>query len=628
MAFFGKLHNPQFQDNITKLMKLSNFVINYLASKGIDRAFVVTGAADAYLMDAFTKNNKIKYVATMHEQAAGFAAEGYAKIKGLPGFAIATSGPGGMNLVTPIGNCFYDSVPAIFITGQINSEFLRQDKSLRQVGFQEADIVSIVSPITKYAKLITKAEDIKYEIEKAFFLATDGRPGPVLLDIPQNLQKAEIDPDKLIGFRSKSNIINYDISDVNLKIDEFLKDLKKSKRPVMIVGQGVGIAKATELMKKVGKILKIPIFPTWNALDIISSDYEYYGGRIGTYGGAGRNFGLQNSDLILAIGSRVSGRITGGNLKTFARAAKKYIVDVDEALLQPKLQQIPFDVNIHCDAKLFLELFEQKLKKVSLPDMSPWTKQVLEWKNKYDPVLPKFFEQKKYVNPYAFTRILSEEMKSGDILVADCGGNLVTCSHAFETKKGQHFMSNNGNSPMGFSFCGAMGAWFASDKKHNVVCIIGDGGFNMNIQELQTLINYGIKIKTFIINNHVYGIIKAFQKTNVGERYEASGPKGYVPPDFIKVAGAYGVNTRKITKNDEIRKTVKEVLASNKSIICDVDCGTWQTYEPRVFGWSTPIEDMHPYLPRDEFRKNMIIDPVPGWENPILPGVKTEKNKK
>jgi acetolactate synthase-1/2/3 large subunit len=610
-------------------MKLANFVVNYIASKGIDRAFVVTGAADAYLIDAFGQNKKIKYVATMHEQAAGFAAEGYAKISGLPGFAIATSGPGGMNLVTPIGNCFYDSVPAIFITGQINSEFLRQDPSLRQVGFQETDIVSIVSPITKYAKLITKVEDIKYELEKAFFLATDGRPGPVLLDIPQNLQRAEVDPDKLIGWfhHNKTNLSIYDTAKVDEKIDELIKDLKKAKRPVIIAGGGVGIAQATELIKKVGKMLKIPIFPTWNALDVISSDYEYYGGRVGTYGGAGRNFGLQNSDLLLAVGSRISGRITGGNLKTFARVAKKYVVDVDEALLQPKLQQIMFDVNIHCDAKLFLELLEKKLKKTSLPDFSAWTKQVLEWKKKYDPVLPEFFKQKKYVNPYAFIRTLSEEMKSGDILVADCGGNLVVSSHAFETKKGQRFMTNNGNSPMGFSFCGAIGAWFASDKKHNVVCIIGDGGFNMNIQELQTLINYGIKVKTFIINNHVYGIIKAFQKTNIEERYEASGPKGYAPPDFIKISNAYGVPTRKITRNNGAKKTIKEILASNKSVVCDVDCGTWQTYEPRVFGWSTPIEDMHPYLPRDEFRKNMHIDPAPGWENPILPGSSSKAKK-
>lgn len=601
-------------------MKLADFVVNYLADKGVDKMFVVSGAANAYLIDAFTRTKKTEYVAMMHEQACGFAAEGYAKVKGIPGVAIATSGPGGMNLVTPIGNCFYDSVPAVFITGQINSDFLKQDASIRQVGFQETDIVAITSPITKYSKLITKADDIKYELEKAFFLATDGRPGPVLLDIPMNLQKAEIDLEKLTGFHPEAHKTIYDTAVVDAKIDQLLKDLKKAKRPVILVGGGVALAKGTQVLQKVGKILKIPMFPTWNALEAVPSDYPYYGGRVGTYGGRGRNFGLQNSDLLIAVGSRISGRITGGNLKTFARGAKKYVVDVDPALLQKKLQQIPFDVSIHCDAKIFLERLLLKLSKASLPNVAPWTKQVIAWKEKYDPVRPEFFTQKEKVNPYAFMRILSEEMKASDVLVADCGGNIVTSNHAFETKNGQHYMSNNGNSPMGFSFCGAMGAWYADKKNANVVCIIGDGGFNMNIQELQTLVTYGIKIKTFIINNHVYGIIKAFQDTNVESRHEASGPKGYVPPDFIKISNAYGVATRTVKNNKDIRKMIREVIAFDGPLVCDVDCGDWYTYEPRVFGWNTPIEDMYPYLPRDEFRKNMFIEPAAGWENPPLPG--------
>ena len=608
-------------------MKLADYVINYLADLGIDKMFMVSGAANAYIVDAFTRTTKTKYVAVMHEQAGGFAAEGYAKITGLPGVAIATSGPGAMNLVTPIGNFYYDSIPGVFITGQANSEFLSPDPSVRQVGFQEADIVGIVKPITKYAKLIIKPEEIKYELQKALFMATSGRPGPVLLDIPQNVQKMEIDPNKLVGFDAQTAQISYNTDMVDRQIDLLLKDLKKAKRPVILAGGGVGLAKATALLQKVGRKLKIPIFPTWNALDVVPSDYKYYGGRVGTYGGHGRNFGLQNSDLLLAIGSRISGRITGGNLKTFAREAKKYLVDVDEALVQKKWQQVPFDVSILCDAKIFLERLDKKLSEVSLPDISAWTSRVMEWKKQYDPVLPKFFEQKTPVNPYAFMRVLSQEMKAGDTLVADCGGNIVTSNHAFETKNGQHYMTNNGNSPMGFSFCGAIGAWFGSDKKHNVVCIIGDGGFNMNPQELQTLLTYGVKVKTFIINNHVYGIIRAFQETNVEGRYEASGPKGYVPPDFVKIAQAYGIATRTITKSDDMKKTIREVLAYKGSIICDVDCDGWMTYEPRVFGWATPIEDMYPYLPREESRKNMIIKPYDGWKNPPLPGGAAKRKK-
>ena len=602
-------------------MKVADFIINYLADYGIKEIFVVYGAANGDLIDAFTRTDKTRYVAVMHEQAGGFAAEGYAKISGKPGAAIATSGPGGMNFVTPIGNCYYDSVPAIFITGQINSKFLRSDPSIRQVGFQEADIVGIVKPITKYAKMLLDPMDIKYELEKALFLAQDKRPGPVLLDIPLDVQKKDIDVDTLVGFDPVAWQTNYNTEIIDAAIDQYLNDLSAAKHPVLMIGAGVRIAGAVDLLKQIGLKLKIPMFPTWNALDIVTSDYEYYGGRIGTYGGRGRNFGLQNSDLVLAIGSRVSGRITGGNLKTFLRAAKKYIVDVDESLLQKKLQQIPFDVSVHADAKLFLERLEYKLKNFKVPDFSAWTEKVMGWRDKYDPVRPEFYEQKENVNPYVFMRILSEEMKEGDILVGDCGGNIVISNHAFETKKGQRNITNNGNSPMGFSHSATMGAWFASDKKHNVVCTIGDGGFNMNIQELQTFKNYGIKAKTFIINNHIYGITKAFQETNFQGRNEACGPRGYVPPDFVKICNAYDIKTMSVSDNSEIRKKIREVLDYNDGpVVCDVNCHEWHEYSPRIFGWKAPIEDMYPYLPREEFRANMLIEPCEGWENPEMPG--------
>jgi len=601
-------------------MKVADFVINYLADYGIKEMFVVYGAANGDLIDAFTRTDKTRYIAVMHEQAGGFAAEVYAKVSGKPGVAIATSGPGGMNFVTPIGNFFYDSVPGLFITGQINSRFLRPDPSIRQVGFQETDIVSIVRPITKYATMITDPASIKYELEKALFLAQDGRPGPVLLDMPLNIQKQEIDPDKLVGFDPESEKSCYNIASIDKKIDQFLEDLKKAKRPSLMIGGGVRIAGAVEKLLEIGRKLKIPTYPTWNALDIITSDYEYYGGRIGTYGGRGRNFGLQNSDLVLAVGSRISGRITGGNLSSFLREAKKYAVDVDITLLQKKLQQVPFDVSIHADAKLFLDRLSKKLETYSVPDFHEWTTKVIGWKDKYDPVKPEYFEQKEYVNPYAFFRILSEIMEKNDILVGDCGGNIVVSNHAFETKHGQRNITNNGNSPMGFAFAGAMGAWLASDKTQNTVCTIGDGGMNMNIQELQTFVNYKIKVKTFIINNHIYGITKAFQETNFEGRMEACGPKGYNPPDFVKVAEAYGIKTVTISHNSELKEKIKEVLDYDGPIVCDVNCHEWHTYEPRIFGWKTPIEDMYPYLPREEFRANMIIEPLEGWESPEMPG--------
>ena len=593
-------------------MKVADYIIKYLADYGIDDMFIVYGSANGDMVDAFVRTDNTRYVAVMHEQGGGFAAEGWTKVKGLPSVSMATSGPGGMNFVTPIGNFFYDSVPGLFITGQINSQFMRPDESIRQIGFQETDIVSICKPITKYAKMIEKPEDIKYEIEKALHMATEGRPGPVLLDIPMNVQKADIDVDTLIGYDTGIKT-TFDTDIINRQIDTLLEDLKNSERPCLMIGGGVRLSGAIDELLELGRELKIPMFPTWNALDVVCSDYEYYGGRIGTYGGAGRNFGVQNSDLLLAIGSRISGRITGGNIHSFARGAKKYMVDVDKAGLQRFLQQVPFEECIYSDAKLFIELLMKRLKEIDLPDFSEWTDKVMGWKKKYDPVTKDMYKPTKYPHPYTFSRILSEEMKSDDVFCGDCGGNIVVTNHAFETKTGQRYFTNNGNSPMGFSFAGGIGAAIAAEKSQNVVCVIGDGGFNMNIQELQTLINYNVPLKTIIMNNHIYGITKAFQETNFQGRAEACGPKGYDPPNFVKIVEAYGIKTMTVddgTDYDKVRQQIREFLDYDGPVVLDLNCHEYHTYDPKVIGWQTPIEDMYPYLPDDEFDNNMYIEKI------------------
>lgn len=602
-------------------MKLADYVINRLAEEGVDKIFVVYGAANGDLIDAFTRTDKTEYVAVMHEQAGGFAAEAYAKTSGNMGAAIATSGPGGMNFVTPIGNCFYDSVPCIFITGQINSKFLRPDESLRQIGFQETDIVSIVKPIVKYAKMITDPTSIKYELEKSIHLAKSGRPGPVLLDIPLNVQKMEIDPNSLLGYDSGINSTEFDKTRIYGQIVDLIENIKQAKRPVLLVGGGVKNAKAITELQEVSKLLGIPTFPTWNALDVVTNDLETYCGRVGTYGGAGRNFALQNSDLLITIGCRVSGRITGGNISSFARAAKKVMVDIDDAQLQPHLQQVPFDVNIKSDAKLFLYMLQNILLDKKYERMhTDWLSKALEWKNRYDPVRPEMGSSTTAIHPYRFMRQLSNRMTKYDVLVADCGGNIVITSQALETKLGQNYMTNNGNSPMGFSFAAGIGAWFAAPM-NNVICIIGDGGMTVNLQELQTVKNYNVKLKTFILNNHIYGITKAFQETNFQGRAEACGPKGYNPPDFVKVCESFGIRSISLKDPADVTRVLEEVFMADEPVVVDVDIHEFHTYEPRIFGWATPIEDMYPYLPRNEFRENMIIEPLEGWENPAMPDV-------
>ncbi len=611
-------------------VKLADYVIDFYSKIGVDKMFVVYGAANGDLIDAFKRNKNTDYIAVLHEQAGGFAAEGFAKVKGkkIPGVAIATSGPGGMNFVTSAGNCYYDSVPAVFITGQVNSDFLKPDNSIRQVGFQEADMCSIFKSVTKYTKLILDPQSIRYELEYSLHIATSGRPGPILLDIPIDVQRALVDPNELNGFNLSELNENQVLNKLDKQLEKLYLDLKKSTRPVFLIGGGVQSANARDELHDLGNLIKIPMYPTWNAFDVVTSDFEYYCGRVGTYGGAGRNFGIQNSDLLISIGSRISGRVTGGNVKTFARAAKKYMIDIDSGSLKKEFQQVPFDENIHCDAKYFIQTFRDfliKKKYVSTSEKNSWLEKCMEWKKKYDPVKKDFFKNNNTVQPYAFMRTLSEKMDKNDILVGDTGGNVVSIAHAFETKKGQRYFANNGNSPMGFSFCGAIGAYYANPKRR-VICIIGDGGMNMNIQELQTIKNYNIKIKTIVLNNHILGITKAYQKTNFDGNDEAVGPRGYSPPDFIKVANAYGVKTIEVKNNSEISKKIDELLKSNEPVVVDVNCHDHYEYEPRIFGFKTPIEDMYPYIDRKEFKENMIIEPVEGWDNPIMPRfIKTDE---
>lgn len=579
-------------------MKLADYVINCLRDIGIKKVFVVYGAACGDLIDAFTRIEGIDYVATMHEQAGSFAAETYAKLKGLSA-CIATSGPGGINLLNGIANCYYDSTPCLFITGQINTQFIKSDPSVRQVGFQENDIAGMSRPITKMSVMVTQPSEIRYVLGCAVHTALSGRPGPVLIDIPMDVLKAEVIPEELDAYEPEHLVCSFDERlKAQMQGMDFLKDLKESERPVLLIGGGVRTADVVDSTRRLAKTLKIPCLPTWNAVDVITSDFEYYRGRIGTFGHRAGNFTIQNSDLLLSIGCRFSGRITAGDVSSFARNAKKYIVDIDKANLDPKLQQVKGDVNIYCDAAQFVEYLYQQANHVILPDFTEWLDKTKGRVDKYPTFDPSYYDEKDRVNPYVFAKVLSEELTPNDIIIADCGGNVVNVYQAFETKEGQRLISSHGNSPMGFSFAGAIGAQLAHPDKR-IICLIGDGGFNMNIQELQTLINYDLPIKTFIFNNQIYGITWQFQDTNFESRYEACGPKGYNPPDFKKIVQAYGIGVFFIQNHDYLRDFIRHTINYHKPIVCDVNMKHWHTYEPRVIGWNTPIDDMSPKLKGD-----------------------------
>ena len=605
--------------------KLSDYVLNHLADHGTKYAFVQTGAAISELIDAFTRTERMKDIAVVHEQAGSFASEAYTRVSGKLGVMLATSGPGGINLLNGIANCWYDSIPNLFLTGQINSKFIKNSPLIRQIGFQENDIVAMAKPVTKFAELVRDPSEIRYLLEKAIYMATTGRPGPVLLDIPIDIQKQIIEPEKLEAF-SPSEKSEYDNQEqITNKVRGFFNDLEHSERPVILVGGGVHVADVLKEFRHLVSALRIPVATTWGGADVITSDNQFYCGRVGTYGGPGRNFAIQNSDLLLTIGSRISGRITGGVVASFARKAKKYVVDIDKASIDPSLQQIKSDVSIHGDLKKILPVFLENINNQQLKSFEPWLRKTHEWLEKYDTVLPKYYHEKERVNPYVFVRKLSDHLQKNDVIIVDHGGVTAVTYQAFKTKEGQRISGSLGNAPMGYAMSGAMGAFYAQENNGQTICITGDGGFTMNSQELQTLKNYNIPVKTFILNNKVYGIIKQYQETNLNGRYKASGPDGYDPPDFKKVSEAYGIKAVRINNNNEIDSVINEVLSFDGPVVCDVNTFDYFKFEPRIFGWNTPIEDMYPYLPREEFRKNMLIEPMPGWENPIMPPTVKEK---
>ena len=588
-------------------MTVAEYILKFLISKNVKDVFLLTGGAISFVVDAFSKNKNIKYTCVMHEQSAAMMADAYSRCDKGFGATMVTSGPGAQNLITGIACSWFDSVPVIHISGQVNkfelSSSNKTTKNVRQIGFQETDIVSIVKPITKFAYQLKNSNEIKYILEKAFYVANEGRPGPVLIDIPMNFQKEKIDLTKLKSFK-KPKIKNNNIKIKN-DVCKIQKLLIKSKRPVLILGGGLRMSKAVNELDKFLKKINIPIVTTWSGLDVIDFNHNNYIGSIGVYGSRAANFAVQNADLVLNFGSRLDTRITGGKPETFARSAKIISVDIDKYELNKK-RGLNIYLKINQDLKNFLSILNLKSINFKYSASSVWKDICKKWKSSYPNVISSYKNQKKYVNPYFFIERLSDKLNSKDIIVPCAGGNLTWTIQSFKIKKGQRLFSAYGNSPMGYALPAALGASLANNKKR-VICIEGDGGIQINIQELQTMAKNNIPVKLFIINNNGYGIIKQFQELYLGGRYEATIPsKGVTNPDFKKISNAYGINYNEIKNNKEINVVLKKVLKSKKPELINVIIDSNQKIVPKLqFG--KPIEDLSPLLSRSEFEKNMII---------------------
>ncbi|OGH51230.1 MAG: hypothetical protein A3H17_01225 [Candidatus Levybacteria bacterium RIFCSPLOWO2_12_FULL_37_14] len=589
-------------------MKASDYLAAFLVKNGIHHVFQVIGGASVHMVNSLDDQKGMNYICVNHEQAATMAAEAYARMTKNMGAAMATSGPGMTNLITGIGCAYFDSIPIICITGQVNTFESKGKSRARQIGFQETDIVKMVKPITKFSVQVTDPDDLKYLLEKAVAIAKSGRPGPVLIDIPMDIQRAEIDPKKLKSFNGSE--LKEDLDDIKTIEDKILQTIEliqKAKRPVVIAGGAIRYADQVDKFENLIDILGFPVVATWSGIDVLPHDHPLYRGQIGVYGARGANFTIQNSDCIISIGSRLDTRITGGKPETFARAAKKIVVDIDRAELYKNRGLTP-DVGLCSNVAQVIPLLIKSAEKIKIPDVTSWKKKTLEWKNKYPQVLSSWRRRKSKVDPYVFMEALSNSLSGKDIVVTDCGANLTWTIQGFNVKRGLRLFSAMGNSPMAYAFPASIGASIALNKKP-VVCIIGDGGFQMNIQELQTMIYHKLPIKIFIINNHSYGIIKQFQEMYFHGKYVATTPEsGYSVPDFIKIAKAYGVATETIRNHKELYPKIKKVLACKGSILCDVIIPDDSKLIPKLeFG--KPIEDLSPLLPRKEFLGNMIVDP-------------------
>jgi acetolactate synthase I/II/III large subunit len=593
-----------------KLIKLSDFVFNFVESIGVKHVFMLPGGGCTHLVDSLGKNPNIDYICNLHEQAAAIAAEAYARITNNIGVALVTSGPGGTNTLTGVIGAWLDSIPILIISGQVKRETtIINNPGLRQLGDQEINIVDIVKPVTKYAVMITDKNKIKYHLQKAVHLAESGRPGPVWIDIPLDVQAAYVDEKSLKNYTCPDKNLDFDS-----KIDVVVDLLKKSKRPVIIAGNGIRLSKSVKEFRTLVERLKIPVIGTFVGYDIIPSTNSYYFGRYGTMGQRAGNFIVQNADLILAIGARLNIRAISYNYKSFAREAVKIVVDIDPAEL--KKSTLKIDVPIQQNAKKFVV---DLLKGIRTPDIKDnWLKRCLEYKTKYPNITPERENVKKFVDSYYFFKKLSGLTKDGTVFAFGNGSACVSSYQSLDVKPNQRVVVNSGCASMGYDLPAAIGACFANNKKE-VVCVTGDGSIQLNIQELQTIVYHKLPIKIFVLNNQGYISIRNTQKAFFnGFFVGASKESGISFPDMVKIAKAYGIKTLIIRNNGELETQIKKALSCSEAILCEVKVDPEEKMYPKISSEkkedgtlvSKPLEDMYPFLTREEFKKDMIITPL------------------
>jgi len=585
-------------------MKVSDYIIDFLVQKNIDKVFSYIGK-NAHLCDSIDKHDAIENVFTLHEQAAGFSAEAYARVTGRTGVASTTSGPGATNLVTAIGSCFFDSVPTIFITGQVNtyecknSSECEYNAPVRQIGFQEADIVSIVKPITKYAMLVDNIHNLRYELEKAYFLSQEGRKGPVLIDLPLNLTYRDFNPENEKSFYDskiyKDACKEKDISDDI--IETAIELITNSIRPVILIGGGARMSDAeSELMILLNKT-NIPIVYSLMGKDLIKTDYKYNLGFIGSYGNRYSNLTLANADLLIVLGSRLDARQTGRQMTTFAREAKIIHVDLDKH--EPG-RRIKVDLLVHADVKNFVNKINAKEFNI---EIEPWLHKVLDYKKRYSSL---YTIEKKEKIPNKIIAYISEHLKADDIICVDVGIHQMWAAQSLEVTGEQRALFSGGMGAMGFALPAAIGATLGTEKR--AIVIVGDGGFQINIQELEIIKRRQLPIKIFIMNNVLLGMVSLMQRKFLDGNLIGT-EDDYSVPNFKNIGNAYGIKSHEASHLQDIYDLIKKSLKNNNSELIDIQLDESKDLVEPVIAAGRPMEDMCPFLDREELKKQMVITP-------------------
>lgn len=579
-------------------IKVSDYLIEFLLDKKIDKVFGYIGGAVAHIYHSIDKNDNIEIINCIHEQGAAFAAEGYARISGKSGVTFATSGPGATNLITSIGSCFFDSVPTMFITGQVNTYEYKYDKPVRQIGFQETDIVSIVKPIVKYAVMIDDLKKIRYELEKAYFLSQNGRKGPVLVDIPMNIQRSEVEINILDSFFDSDEYKSVLLESNGVEeIKDIVNLLNNSKRPIILIGGGVRLADAGEELNALVSKYHIPVVYSLMGKDAISDDYEYNLGLIGSYGNRYGNLALANSDLIVVLGSRLDTRQTGTSLETFAREAKIVQVDIDKNELGSKIK---VDIAINDDVKSFINNLNKYKIKINTKD----------WMKKLDTYRREFSStrgiDKKLKIPNYIASTISNYLKNEPVCV-DVGQHQMWSAQSLHIKKSQRILFSGGMGAMGFSLPCAIGACLASGNR--TVVITGDGGIQMNIQELEVIKRRKLPIKIFVLNNKNLGMVRQFQELYFDKRYLGT-IDDYSVPDLTAIANAYGIRSRKIEDMNCLDSEFKDIFSNDEPELINVELSEQMTtVEPKLI-IDKPIEDMYPFLGKEFLNALMVAKPL------------------